>query len=277
MSVAQNTLAEYFSFINKENHVITVKVDLRSYVDYERPLSDELVCEETWEMLYEGHWDLAKKFIDSLGLTIIASSVGMHLNGKNANPHVHFHFVLKQPWKALTSAHSMRKTRFGNDLDPAEYLLFKQMTWKHMPIDDKKPLWCILSYPLKEKIRGFKEMYCLEETKILPEIIELLELVGSDIYQSSVAQAERNEKSQQRKSDDLEELLQVALKNRTEYKDFGGMQGWFDTVYLRKLAHHEGIHSLPDVVNFNKNLKKIGYMLNIFEYKQDPSARFDKE
>jgi len=253
-----------------------VKVDLRSYVDYERPLTDELVCEEMWETLYEKHWVLANSFIKAIGNDVIASSVGMHLNGKNANPHVHFHFVIKQPFKVLSSAHSMKKTRFCKELEPSDYLLFKQMTWKHMPIDEKKPLWCILSYPLKEKIRGYKEMYSLGTSLIPREIVDLLELVGSDIYQSSVAQAERNEKSQQRKSEDLEELLQVAIKNRSEFKNFQQMQSWFDSVYLRKLAHHEGIHSLPDVVNFNKNLKKIGYMLNLFEYRQDPSARFDE-
>jgi len=277
MADRENTLANYFSFIEKENHIITVKVDLRSYVDYERPLTDELVCEEMWEIVYEGHWNLAHAYIQQLGYTVIASSVGMHLKGKNGNPHIHFHFVIKQPFQVLTSKHSMIKTRYVKTLEPPEYLLFKQMSWKHMPIDDKKPLWCILSYPFKEKIRGPKEMYCLAGSDFIPyEIIELLELVGSDIYQSSVAQSERNEKSQQRKSEDLEELLQVAVKNRSAFKNFQQMQCWFDTVYLRKLAHHEGIHSLPDIVNFNKNLKKIGYMLNLFEYRQDPSARFDE-
>jgi len=277
MTDRENTLANYFSFIEKENHIITVKVDLMSYVDYERPLSDETVCEETWEIVYEGHWNLAHEYIQLLGYTVIASSVGMHLKGKNARPHIHFHFVIKQPFEVLTSKHSMIKTRYVKTLEPDSYILFKQMSFKHMPIDTKKPLWCILSYPLKEKIRGHKEMYCLAGSEyISSDIVELLELVGSDIYQSSVAQSERNEKSQQRKSEDLEELFLVAQKNRSAFKNFQQMQSWFDNVYLRKLAHHEGIHSLPDIVNFNKNLKKIGYMLNIFEYRQDSSARFDE-
>jgi len=35
----------------------------------------------------------------------------------------------------------------------------------------------------------------------------------------------------------------------------------------------EGIHALPDVVNYNRNLKKVGRALGIFKYMDDPSGK----
>jgi len=273
MADTQNTLAEYFSFFSETEHqILTWKLDLRPY-------QDDKATEESWWIVAESHYYVALRFTnDTLG-EVVASTVGMHLDGKNKNPHCHFHFVVKEPYKKLAdSAKSNRKHRWLRDKDIQDTVHMKRMTVAYAPFDSEKPNWSILAYPLKEGKRGSIRMY----TVIRPgagmvsmpvQIIDLLESTATQIYQSTLAVRERNEKAEKKREDSLQELFEWAKKERGNFTTFYEMQEHFEDNYILRLVETEGIHSLPDVVNYNRNLKKVGRALGIFRYMDDSSGK----
>jgi len=272
MTDAQNTLAKYFSYFTEKHQVLTWKLDLKYYQDGE-------MGEPEWWEVAEEHYNIAMCFTtDTLG-EIIASSVGLHLDGKNKKPHIHFHFVVDKPYELMTdSAKSMRKTRWLKNRDPQDEIYMKQMTVRYAPFDTDKPKWAVLAYPLKEGKRGSIRMYRITKTGagmvFMPvEIMDLLENTGTQIYQSALAIRERNDKSEKKREDNLQDLYDWAIKERSGFNTFREMQEHFEDKYIFKLVETEGLHSLPDVVNYNRNLKKVGRALGIFRYMDDPSGK----
>jgi len=272
MTDAQNTLADYFSYFTEKHQVVTWKLDLKYYQDGESG-------EPEWWEIAEDHFHIAMNFTtDTLG-EVVASSVGMHLDGKNKKPHVHFHFVVNEPYKPLAdSAKSMRKVRWLKDRDPQDSVYMKHMTVAYSPFDTDKPKWSVLAYPLKEGKRGDIRMYRVIRpgagmVNMPVEIIDLLEVVATTIYQTAVAVRERNEKAEKKREDNLQELYDWAVKERSGYNNFREMQEHFEDKYLFKIVETEGLHALPDVVNYNRNLKKVGRALGIFRYMDDLSGK----
>jgi len=273
MTDTANTLEDYFSFFSeKEHQILTWKFDLRPY-------QEDNATEAEWWKVAENHFDVAFRFTtDTLG-EVVASSVGMHLDGKNKRPHCHFHFVVNKPYKNLSdSAKSNRKANWMRDRDTQDFIHMKRMTVQYAPFDTEKPKWSILAYPLKEGKRGGIRMYRVKPpgfgvVNMPVEIIDLLENTATQIYQSSLAIRERNEKAEKKREDSLSELYEWAKKERSNFATFYEMQEHFEDNYILKLVETEGIHALPDVVNYNRNLKKVGRALGIFQYMSDSSAK----
>jgi len=272
MTDAQNTLANYFSYFTENHQVVTWKLDLKYYQDGESG-------ETEWWAIAEDHFYIAMNYTtDTLG-EVVASSVAMHLDGKNKKPHVHFHFVVNAPFKVLAdSAKSMRKTRWLKDRDAQDSVYMKHLTVAYSPFDTDKPKWAVLAYPLKEGKRGDIRMYRITRpgagmVNMPVEIMDLLENTGTQIYQSALAVRERNEKAEKKREDNLQELFEWAKKERSNFNTFYEMQEHFEDNYILKLVEQEGIHSLPDVVNYNRNLKKVGRALGIFRYMDDLSGK----
>ena len=271
MSDATGALESYFAFITDKQQVVTWKLDLKHYQDGESGIDE-------WWQIAEDHFHIALQYTSQTVGVVIASSAGMHLAGKNGKPHIHFHFVVDAPFVSITdSAKSMRKTRWLKDRENQDVILMKQMTVAYSPFDTGKPKWACLSYPLKEEHRGSGMMYRVvlpnQAYIVMPvEIVDLLEQVGTSIYNVALAIRERNEKCEKRKEDNLQDLYEFALAKRGCFTTFREMQEYFEDVYIGKLVE-AGIHELPDVVNFNRNLKKVGRMLRLFKYMDDSSAK----
>lgn len=229
---------------------------------------------EEWEDLSFGKFDVLKKFLEANYGSVIYSSVGLHLGGKNGVPHIHFHFITDKSYESITSqARSNRKSRWLKTESFETVNFIKRVSFMHKPFDaDKHTPWSFLAYPLKEGNRcRSMEFYIGLNSRIL----EFLLSVATTIYETAMAIRERNDKAQQRREDDLDELEEWAKDQYKKgcFETFREMQEHFEDMYLAEKMEKEGIHGLPNVVKYNHNLKKVGKRLGIYRYCDDPSAR----
>lgn len=229
---------------------------------------------DEWEDISNDKFEVLKKFLEANYGSVIYSSVGLHLGGKNGVPHIHFHFITDKSYESITSqARSNRKSRWLKTESFEIVNFIKAVSFMHKPFDaDKHTPWSFLAYPLKEGNKCTSmEMYIGLSSRMLGFLLS----VATTIYETAMAIRERNDKAQQRREDTLDELEQWA---RDEYKKegfqtFREMQEHFEDKYLAEKIEKDGIHGLPDVVNYNRNLKKVGRRLGIFRFCDDASAK----
>lgn len=196
---------------------------------------------------------------------VICSSVGLHEEGENSKPHWHFHFIVSKPFaKRSSQAISNERAKFYLTQDDVVVSKMKECTYKFAPLDDTLPLWQTLSYPLKEKKRSIDPGHYIGLTA---SVVNMLENVGSEIYLARLAHHERVEKSLKRKADDLQELFDYCKTNRSDFPadSYRGMLEYLDETFIKKQLY-EGIHYLPDPVNYVKNCKKVGVALGLIKY-----------
>jgi len=267
-----NPLNECFKYLGVTHQVVTFKYNVIS--EYAANLEEI----ENWWDDAEKRFYVARNFLAAKYERVLASSVGLHTRGVNAKPHFHFHFIVARQYAVRTaSAVSNEKVRWLRDQSSDTERYMREMTVKFSPLDVSMPVWQTLSYPLKERQRGPIEMYIMQRDggdSIMPvEIIDLLESVGGQLFDVALALQERKQKTEIKKADDLQELYDWAVKNRSSFKTFREMQEYFEDVFLFKKIQADGVHALPEVNNYNRNLKKVGRALGIFRYCDDLSAK----
>lgn len=229
--------------------------------------------EEIWEDVVYERFDVLKRYLSDNYGSIMYSSVGLHRLGKNGVPHIHFHFITDKSYESITSqARSNRKTRWLKDEEPVAVNFIKDCSFMHKPFDAVYNPWSFLSYPLKE---GHKTIRLCYYIGITSRILGFLLSIATTIYETQMAVRDRNDKAQQRRDDALDELEDWARDQRKKgaFETFREMQEHFEDLYLSEKMEKEGIHGLPDVVNYNKNLKKVGKRLGIFRFCDDASAK----
>lgn len=189
--------------------------------------------------------------------TIIACSAGKHIQGKNEIPHAHFHFIVHK-FRALSNP-SLHRTRWLQKMDDPENNL-EGMSFQIRNIDNTKPKFQFLAYPLKENLRLHRSMYTVLGKPMSPHMIDFLADVGNTIFETTRAIRLRQEKCLERKQQALYDLQEVVRGHI--FDDFIHMRKWLDVNYISTLRLDE----YPDPKNYRINCQKIAIALGILLY-----------
>jgi len=212
----------------------------------------------------------AKNFVEDCFGTILFSSCGLHLKGRNKIPHYHFHAILKsfKPPSNMTV-----KKNGWIAKDPTERQM-PNSSIQITPINHSMPKYHVLTYPLKEGTmpnhyedvdddlvsRVFID-YTVKNKRMAKKYMDFLLSVGNEIYQTELAANHRREKCEQRKKDKLNELFDLCDANKDKFYDFPSMLIWLDE-YIFELPLNEK----PDIRNFRSNAEKVANKLRMLKY-----------
>lgn len=211
-----------------------------------------------------------KRFIEEeLRATILYSSIGLHINGKNKVPHLHYHFITA-PFKEPSNI-SQKKNRWINKDRDSNIL--PDVSIQISDIDHQSPKYHTLAYPLKEGLypdvepnllhKGFYS-HLGKNNRMDRKLIEFLKGVGNDIYNKQLAANDRKDKCEERKQNKLNDLFKLVDTNKDKFHTYSQMVTWLDENYIDKLELHE----LPDTRNYKINCEKIAVKLKYIKYSQ---------
>lgn len=196
-----------------------------------------------------------KAYFNSHNLEVVYSSMGLHLNGENKKPHVHYHLIVKSlPTGTFQSNNSLHRSRWlakeGNEVHSFENVSIR------FPRKKEDPVWQVLSYP-------FKEGYAIKKGTVIPqEYLSFLIDYGKNLYQVSLGDRARNDASDERKKQSLLLLGTLCKENTSHFKNWREMVEWLEDNYLSTLSLEEK----PDFPTYVKNCQKVGNHLGMFRY-----------
>lgn len=186
---------------------------------------------------------------------IICSTAGLHLNGKRKIPHIHISVIEKSGF--THSNYSKHRSDYfrRNGIDVG---MFK-ITSKVQQIELDKPKYSSLSYPLKERRRlGKKYFYYAPNYEFMDKkLIDILEEIGSTIYETEIAVNERRDKFEERKRTALQEILDVSKSSNA--KTFDELVWYLEKEYLRPLE----FGTRPTSKNYKEYVIQAGYELGL--------------
>lgn len=208
---------------------------------------------------------IRKYLVDVEKRTIVASSAGLHINGEKKIPHIHYHFITTLEGSATSQP--SRKRDAWLTKNPSENLSNCSFHYnKHIA----KPVWCVLSYPLKE---GFlvRDMLCYTfDFKPMTEtMLSFLLQTGNSIYSKQCAIRERADASVER-----QKLALISLFDKCEQ------------LYMEHMNNHSGrpptfrelvlelddyiatleLTEKPDPRNYEKHVKIACNKLGLWKY-----------
>jgi len=201
------------------------------------------------------------RYLKDSGVEIISSTAGVHIDGRNKVPHIHYHFITKR-FSAPTNPSQHRKrwmSKSDGDLGDASF--------KYQKLDARYPKYQFLSYPMKEGIlppKGLwtKSLMLFNDGPMENTLIEFLKSVGTTIYQTQIALRVRQEKSQERKQLALSELYEICRSQ--SFSNMSQMMKWLDINYINTLE----LEDYPDPKNYKVNCQKIAVKLGILKYSE---------
>jgi len=194
-------------------------------------------------------WSDTVAYLKDCGVEILAASSGIHLEGKKQIPHIHYHFIVSHYNEP--SNPSQHRKRWLSKAGHESYS-FEDAQFKYQRLEQNKPRYQFLSYPLKEGNKLLSRYYLYDGSKMSKEMRDFLLSVGSTIYQQQCALRLRQEKCQERKQLAFNELCE--LVGDKSFSTFNELCDWFDENYLYKLEYED----IPDPKNYKTNIKKIG-------------------
>lgn len=189
------------------------------------------------------------RYLKDSSVDILACSSGIHLEGRNDTPHIHYHFVCNH-YNEPTNPSQHRKRWLSKECN-SHYNL-DNVSFKYQRLEARKPKYQFLAYPLKEGRVLLKRHYLYNGDLMSKDMRDFLLSVGSTIYQQAFALRLRQEKLQYRRQLAFSELCD--LVGEKEFSSFNELCDWFDDNYLYKLNYDE----LPDPKNYKTNIRKIG-------------------
>jgi len=204
-----------------------------------------------------------KKYVKELGCNILFSSVGLHKNGENKVPHIHYNFITT-PFHPPSNP-SQHRRRWAKKADAG--LQFLETSWKfHHKLDLSKPKYNTLAYPLKEglivKTPLSKDIYIYgEKTMTKPQLDFLIEY-GKTLYEASLGLRHRQDKCEERKKNALNDLAKLCSDNKHLFSSYVEMVKWLDDNYIKNLT----IEEYPDPRNYKINCQKIAVNLGKLKY-----------
>lgn len=231
--------------IPSDSKVITVKVDLPDDYDIDK------------REAYDFHSVLA--YVTKTAGLIIACSGGLHLNGKAQKPHIHYHFITDH--FVPPSNPSQHRQRFC--AKEGGYYDLSRCSFKYQNLDNTKPKYSILSYPLKEGLKIHdKKVYIYDGERMPQSHLNFLMEVGKAIYDKEYALNLRKDKCEERKKVALCSLAELCKNNASQFKNYNEMVIWLDTNYIANLSLEE----YPDPKNYKTNCQKIAVNLGKLKY-----------
>lgn len=195
-----------------------------------------------------------KSYFIDCKLDIVYSSMGLHLNGENKQPHVHYHLIVKElPSGTFQSNNSQHRKRWLAKEDN------QQASFENVSIRFPKqqdPVWQVLAYP-------FKEGHIIPKgNKNIKKYTEFLTEYAKNLYQVSLGNRARTEACDERKKVSLLSLAKLCEDNKSEFADYRQMVIWLDTNYIDTLPLEEK----PDPRNYKTNCQKICVHLGKLKY-----------
>jgi len=198
------------------------------------------------------------------GKDIVAQTQGLHLQGKKGIPHIHLHYIINNSveFQSMSSNASMYRKRFWNKQQWLNYPTQKgKMEMRVQPLEQNKPKYAFLAYPLKEKLY-FKEKKYFQflQNSMTKEMIQFLLEYASGIYEQALAKNHTNDLCEKRKELAFQDILKVAENYKSE-KNLRSFEKYMYESYLRPLMKET--QSCPDITNYNKNIRRAGVFLEI--------------
>jgi len=193
-------------------------------------------------------------YLKDSGVETVYSTCGLHLNGENKKPHIHYHIIAKSlPTGTFQSNNSQHRKRWlakeGNEINSFDNTSIR------FP-KKENPVWCHLAYPYKENhplIRGEKE---------IKKYKQFLIGYAVNLYQISLGNRAKQEACDERKKVALLSLAKLLEDNKSEFTTYREMVIWLDNNYISKLTLEE----YPDPKNYKTNCQKIAVYLGKLKY-----------
>lgn len=206
-----------------------------------------------------------REYLEDSGVLVLASSVGLHLKGKNQIPHIHYHVMAMNVVKPTNpSDHRRRwlnkKVNQGKD--------FGDLSIKYQKLDSNSPKYGFLSYPLKEGCcpkwaLKSNDFMVIESRKMTNEEYQFLKSVGVSIYEKHCGLRLRQDKCEERKQLALLTLYVLCDEHKNEFASYKSMVEWLDVNYIDKLKE---ISEFPDPKNYKTNTQKVCVKLGYLKY-----------
>lgn len=229
--------------IKEEYRCISVKINYREG-EYDAENKDE-----------PDEFHVVQSYFIDCKLEIIYSTMGLHLNGENKKPHIHYHLIVKElPTGTFQSNSSQHRKRWlakeGN-----ENCSFENTSIRFPKKEN--PVWQHLAYPLKEGNILKKGLKNLSKKQL-----EFLSEYGKNLYQVSLGNRARQDACEERKKVALNTLAKLLEEHKSEFTDYRTMVLWLDINYIDTLPLEEK----PDPRNYKTNCQKIAIHLGILKY-----------
>jgi len=191
---------------------------------------------------------------------ILYSTAGIHLNGENKVPHMHYSIVARNvPQKTFLTENARHRNNWLAKDNNHENYNFTNLTVK-LTTKRKDPVWQCLCYPWKENLPVKHGA-----VHLIPHIYEeFLLKYAVDLYQVSLGNHARKDACDARKKVALESLGELCVKNREYFSTYRDMLLWLDTNYIDTLT----IDEYPDPRNYKTNCQKIAVSLKILKYSE---------
>lgn len=194
-------------------------------------------------------------YLNDQKLDVVYSTAGIHLNGKNKRPHIHYHLIVKSmPSGTFQSSNSMHRKRWlskeGNNvysLDNVSISFPKK----------EDPVWQHLAYPFKEGFIVKQGVKGLLKTQV-----DFLMEYGKNLYQVSLGNRARQDACENRKKLALNNLAELCKNNISQFNTLKEMMIWLDDSYIATLE----LEDYPDPKHYKTNCQKIAVNLGKLKY-----------
>lgn len=236
-----NIVDMFEALIPTDAFVISAKLNIRP--DYDISLGTPLLH--------------IKNYYMEKGAEIVACTAGIHENGRNAIPHYHFHMIVRNHVEEGSGMYMTRKRYFEKN---GLFLQRNQLSIQQVQIDNTKPRWQALAYPLKEaKLVSNRCLYNLNNEIMHQSYLDFLKEVGNRIYNEERAINQRREACIVKKMNALADLEEIAMK--VKHVSMENFVEYMERNYIDTLA----LEDYPDPKNYKINLQKIGRKLGLIK------------
>lgn len=211
------------------------------------------------------------QYLTHHGTTPKYATMGLHLDGNMKHPHIHFTviaMITEKFRKQLDTNASGHRRRYYDKMKKDGYEVsttFLNVSLKKTDqIDETKPAYECLAYPLKEGLHAYTEPALRKQRYfgVSPEFFQILLNLGTTIYEQRRALHLRQEKCEERKQNALEEIRVVAEEGRGRFSNLRELALYLDTAYIAKLE----INKYPDPHNYKVNCQKVAVHMGIAKY-----------
>lgn len=206
-----------------------------------------------------GLFALVYYFMD-LKLDVVYSTAGLHLQGENKRPHVHYHLIVRNmPGGTFVSCNSTHRKRWLSK-DDNDSWSFDNVSIRFPKKEN--PVWQHLAYPLKEGKLIKKKIYKFELYKNVEKFMPFLTTYAQNLYEVSLGNRARQEACTDRKKHQLNLLYNLCKEHKDKFHSYSEMVIWLDDNYIKKLELDE----FPDPRNYKTNCQKICISLGKLKY-----------
>lgn len=251
------------------NHTfISVKLHLTRDNDvYEEQITDAEQM-DLWQRTVDQVYPGIQKYLTDYGLDIVASSVGIHLQGKRENPHAHYHYLVKikggaakkngvKPSNPSNNRKDWLKKNPGFTLGESEF--------KYQELDPKKNHHVdMLAYPMKEGIVAARNYYIYKNEIMTDEMYDAMLAYAKSLFAAAQAEKTRKERAAEGSYSVLCDILDIAKMGRNKFTNLQEMREYLDVHYISNLK----LNDYPRPNDYKINCQKVAVALGIAKYSE---------